>query len=107
MAALSPVAAVRPHPWRRRILLTVLALVVLWLAVGFLRAPSVASDYLARMENPKGVGEVTTSAWRGIPPFWIVSVQGTITEPSGVTYTAAQIVWVEPVTGWVLTFTAA
>ena len=42
--------------------MTVQALVVVWLAVGFLRAPSVAADYLARMENPKGVVGVPTSA---------------------------------------------
>lgn len=96
----------RDYPRLRRALLAVVVLVLLWLAAGFLRAPTIASDYLARMERPKDVSQVTTSAFPGIPPFWIVSVQGTITEASGVSYTSAQIVWVEPVTGWVLAFAA-
>jgi len=49
---------------------------------------------------------VTTSAFPGVPPFWIVSVQGTVTEPSRTTCTAAQVVWVEPITGWVLAVAA-
>jgi hypothetical protein len=105
MAVVSP-ALVRPRHRRRRVLLAVLVLLMLWLAVGFLRAPEVATDYLARIESPKGVSQVTASAFPGIPPFWIVTVQGTVTEPSGATYAATQIVWVELVTGWVLTFAA-
>ncbi len=106
MAVLSPVTAVRPHHRRRRVVMVPLALVALWLAVGFLRAPAVASACFGRLESPKVVGEVTTSAFPGVPPFWIVSVQGTVTEPSGTTYTAAQVFWVEPITGWVLAVAA-
>ena len=50
------------------------------------------------------MSEVTTSLVPGIPPFWVVTVQGTITEASGTRYTSSQILWVEPITGWVLPF---
>lgn len=106
MPVSAPARQARATSQRHAVLLTVPALVVLWLTVGFLRAPMVASDYLARMERPKYVSDVTTSAFPGVPPFWIVSVQGMITEASGATYTAAEIVWVEPVTGWAVTFAA-
>jgi hypothetical protein len=105
MAARSSVAATnRRHRWRGRVLLTVLALVLIWLVAGFSRAPSVASDYLVRTESPKRVSDVTTSLVPGIPPFWVVTVSGTITEATGTHYSSSQILWVEPLTGWVIVF---
>jgi hypothetical protein len=40
------------------------------------------------------------------PCFWGVQVQATVTELGGASYTATEIVWVEPLTGWTFTFGA-
>jgi hypothetical protein len=83
-----------------------LAVVVLWVAVGFLRAPGIAQAYIAQMERPKQVSQVSTMVGPAIPPFWAVEVQARVTEATGTSYTSARILWVEPITGFVLTMGA-
>ncbi len=88
---------------RRSLLLVMAAAVFVWIAAGLLRAPGIARDYLAAMERPKQVSGVSTGLGLAIPPFWSVQVRGTVTESSGASYRSAMILWVEPVTGFVLT----
>jgi hypothetical protein len=92
---------VRPRH-RRRGLLLILGILLIWLAIGSLRAPAVARDYFAASENPKQVSEVRTSAFPVFPPFWIVQIEGTVTEATGVHYISARILGVEPITGFVI-----
>lgn len=102
MAVPSSDPARRTQSWGRRILPAVLALLVLWLAAGFLRASSVAVDYVVRTESPKGVSDLTTTLAPGIPPFWVVTVRSTVRESTGAHYASSEILWVEPLSGWVL-----
>lgn len=84
----------------------ILAIVVSWFALGSLRAPAVARDYLERTERPKQVSQVTTATFPGIPPFWIVRVDATVAESTGTSYLSARTLLVEPVTGFVLSMGA-
>lgn len=95
------VPSVGPRRRRGRILRLILALIVAYLILGFLRAPAVAHDYIVASENPKQVTDLTTSTFPVIPPFWVVSVQATITESTGAHYISARILGVEPITGLV------
>jgi hypothetical protein len=75
---------------------------VLWLVVGILRSPSIGADAFAAFEAPRTISAATTTIFPGIPPFFIVQVQATVTEPGGASYTSAQFLLVEPFTGWTL-----
>ena len=87
-------------PRRRRAALWAVGFVVLWLAIGFLRGPALGADAMAAFENPRLVTAVTTTTFPAIPPFMLVQVQATVTEPGGAFYTSAQLFLVEPFTGW-------
>ncbi len=93
--------AVSPRRGRGRILPVILGLIVVYLIFGFLRAPAVAHDYIVSSESPKQVTDLTTSTFPVIPPFWVVSVQATITESTGAHYISGRILGVEPLTGLV------
>lgn len=77
-----------------------------WVVAGFLRAPALARDYLEHLERPKQLSGVTMTLGPAIPPFWSVHVEATVTEPTGTSYTSARILWVEPISGLVLSLGA-
>jgi hypothetical protein len=79
-----------------------LAMLVVWAVLGLVRAPAVARDYYLSRQGTARVTEIRETVFPAIPPFWGVSIQGTVTEASGVAYTSAMLLWVEPFTGWVL-----
>jgi hypothetical protein len=89
-------------PRRRQVAFVAPVLVVLWLVVGILRSPSIGADAFAAFEAPRTISAATTTIFPGIPPFFIVQVQATVTEPGGASYTSAQFLLVEPFTGWTL-----
>jgi hypothetical protein len=93
-------------PSRRRIIGRLLVLLIAVWLLGFLRAPGAAQDALVRTEAGVTVGNIATTTLPAIPPFWIVSIQATITETTGTHYTAATIYLIEPWTGWTLTLGA-
>jgi hypothetical protein len=87
------------------------AVVVLavWLALGFLRAPAVARDWLARQALLHGqavVNVATEFAAPLVPPLWLVNVHGDVIEAGGTApvYTSYQLLVVEPISGAVLVF---
>jgi hypothetical protein len=87
-------------------LLIALVVLVGWLVIGAVRAPTVARDYFAAAH---GSGATVTNvdiqgAIPLIPPFWGVSVQGDIQEPQmgSQRYISAMLLCIEPITGWVL-----
>jgi len=85
--------------------LAILAIVALWIVLGFVRAPAVARDYWT---SRQGAGaqflNVEVNLQPAIPPFWGVEIHGHVVEagqqPPG--YISAMILWVEPLTGWVI-----
>ena len=88
-------------------LVRVLALVAAWAAIGFARAPAVATAWLTRSEAAAGesASNVSTEfAAPVMPPLWLVNVSGDITEPGDATpvYRSYRLVLVEPITGIVL-----
>ena len=76
-----------------------------WLALGLLRTETVAREYYA---GANGFGatlvNVEASLQPAIPPFWSVEIHGEVIEvgktPPG--YISAMILWVAPLTGWVI-----
>jgi hypothetical protein len=89
---------------RRRIVLVVAALAILWLVLGFVRAPAIARDFLAR-ESPGAVIDLkTVSVFPAIPPFFVVQLEGTVTLPDDARegYAFGRILAVEPFTGFVI-----
>ena len=92
---------------RRRLLyLAVALLLAIWLAAGLFRAETVARDYFAA-EHGEGatVADVhVEGSGPAIPPFWSVTISGDVIEADKTTpaYRSAMILWVEPITGWVL-----
>ena len=102
MAVISAPVANRRRFRRRRGLLA--GLVLVWLALGALRAPSVASDHFLAIEGPRHVSGLETTAIPAVPPFWVVQVRATVTEPSGASYGAVVITVIEPLTGFTLDF---
>jgi hypothetical protein len=104
VARRSTLAAV---PRRRHVAFVALVLVALWLAVGFLRSPSIGVDGLSAFETPRTISAATTTTFPAIPPFFIVQVQATVTEPGGAAYTSSQFLLVEPFTGWTINLSGA
>ena len=104
-------AAIPRTPSRRRrgrltrglkVLGVVLAI---WLVMGFVRAEAVARDYFTRVHEGQTLTRVETQLLPAIPPFWTVSISGNVVEPGGLKgagYVSAMILWVEPITGWVV-----
>lgn len=90
----------RPRkPGVHRALGAVLAALAVWMLVGVLVAPEAGEAYFARMDGSDLITNATTSTVPAIPPFWIVQMKGTVTEPSGLRYTSVQVVLIEPLTG--------
>ena len=91
---------------RRRTLAIVVAALVVWLAIGAIRAPSVARDYFAHAHGTEAT--VSNVELRGaiplVPPFWGVSVDGDVREPqmTGPGYKSAMLLCIEPITGIVI-----
>lgn len=92
----------------RRKLTRVLAIIgvvlAIWLVLGLLRAESGARDYFARIHDGQTVRNVETHLGPAIPPFWSVSIDGDVIQ-SGQTspaYRSHMILWVEPITGWLI-----
>lgn len=93
--------------WRaHRVLLVSLGIVVLWLGLGAIRAPAVARDYFTRVA---GEGATVTSLNYGAvvpfpPPFWYVAIDGLVQQAgtTGPGYHGAELLLVEPISGWVL-----
>jgi hypothetical protein len=95
----------RRRAGRGRVVLAILAVLALWIALGFVRAPAVARDYWA---SRQGAGaqllNVEVKLQLAMPPFWGVEIHGNVVEagqdPPG--YTSAMVLWIEPLTGWVI-----
>lgn len=86
---------------RRRAWSVLLVLLAAWLLVGALRAPGVASGYLAGLNA--GTRDVRVeAAFPVVPPFWVVSVSGQVPVSSGQSYHSAMILLIEPITGTVV-----
>jgi hypothetical protein len=96
-----------PVPRRPQVALVALAFVALWLVVGFVRGPAIGVDGLAAFEAPRTISAATTTTFPALPPFFIVQVQATVTEPGGAAYTSAQFLLVEPFTGWTVNLSGA
>lgn len=111
-------APIRQHPMGRalvprarrpggRLVGAIIALAVAgWVVAGLLRAPALARDYLERLERPKQLSGVTMTLGPAIPPFWSVHIVAKVTEATGTSYSTAQILWVEPISGLVLSLGA-
>jgi len=94
-------------PGRRsgRIVLTLLLIVALWIVLGFTRASSVARDYYAGAQSIGArVVNVEANLQPAVPPFWGVEIHGEVIEAGKTApgYISAMILWVEPLTGWVI-----
>ena len=87
---------------RRRLLNWIVAIVLAYVVIGFVRGPMVAQDYLARLDAGGEVSNVSTTTVPMIPPLWMVSITGRITQPNGTYYDAHLVLWIEPVTGYVM-----
>jgi len=77
-----------------------------WLALGLLRAGGEARSYFA---NAHGIGATVVnvtvdSVAPAVPPFWVVSIGGDIIESgaSRPAYRSVMLLWIEPLTGWVI-----
>lgn len=92
---------------RRRVGLAALLLVVLWLVVGFVRAPIVARGYIAAGESPRAEIQIESLSLPVIPPFFVVQADATISEPGGAPYWSRRVLWVEPLTGIVIDLSPA
>ena len=95
---------------RAGLVMAVLAVVLAgWLALGLLRAEWVARDYYA---GAHGVGatvvNVEARLQPALPPFWSVEIHGEVIEAgkNAPGYISAMILWVEPLTGWVIAMRA-
>lgn len=103
----------RPTPSRRsrgadvRVALAIVGLLlVAWVALGVFRSESVARSYFATAHGGGAtVANVTIdSTGPAIPPFWSVSISGDVVQAGQTTpvYRSHLILWVEPLSGWVL-----
>jgi hypothetical protein len=77
-----------------------------WLVAGNARAANLARDHFYGALAPGQTAENVTvdGMSAGVPPFWSVDVSGDIHEPGrpGAAYRAHMRLWIEPVSGWVL-----
>lgn len=89
---------------RARTALLILGVVALWIVLGFVRAPAIARDYFDSTHGSAKATGVEVRLQPAIPPFFGVEIHGNVIEPgaSGPGYISAMILWVEPVTGWVV-----
>jgi hypothetical protein len=105
--------AVRPAPTRRsgraylRVGLAIVGLLLAaWVALGVLRAESVARAYFAAAHGGGATLANVTIEGSGpaIPPFWSVRISGDVVETGQTTpvYRSHLILWVEPLSGWAL-----
>jgi hypothetical protein len=91
-----------------RVVVVLVVVLAGWLAIGFVRAESVARDYFAHSAGASStvvdVQVLTLSP--ALPPFWAVNITGGVIEggATGPAYRSAMWLWVEPVTGWVVVF---
>lgn len=85
-----------------RRVVVVLAMIVGWLVVGFVRAPGFAITAEAGFESPQVVSNVRTTTFPAIPPFMLVQVEAAVGDPTGAAYASSQVYLVEPFTGWSL-----
>jgi hypothetical protein len=91
----------RPRPGY--ILIVLSAVVVSWIGLGFVRAPGVARSYFARAHGSAAqLMGVEARLQPAIPPFWGVEIHGDVMEAGGARYPSAMMLWVEPVSGWVV-----
>jgi hypothetical protein len=102
MATVARRSTSAPVRRRRRVAFVAVVLVALWLVVGFVRSPSIGVDGLAMFEAPRTISAAATTTFPAIPPFFIVQVQATVTEPGGAAYTSSQVFLVEPFTRWTI-----
>ena len=92
----------RPRPARRtRGCLIPVIFVALWLGGGLLRAEGVARGLFA---SAHGAGATVTDVQINgeiplIPPFWGVSIRGTVHEAGGGSYPSSMLLCIEPITG--------
>ncbi len=89
---------------RRRIVLAVAPVAILWLGLGFVRAPAIAREFLARESPGAAIDVQTVSVFPALPPFFVVQLEGTNTEPGAVSpgYAFGRILAIEPLTGFVI-----
>jgi hypothetical protein len=74
-----------------------------WLLFGASRSESVARDYFAGIHAGQALSGEEASVGLAIPPFWSVTIQGEVHEAGAAFgYVSTMILWVEPLTGWVL-----
>jgi hypothetical protein len=92
----------RPRSRLRRVLVAALVLVVLWVVLGVVRAPAVARDYYRSKQGGAQVTDIEQVVFPALPPFWGVSIRGTITESTGTSYPSVMLLWVEPFSGVVV-----
>jgi len=100
------VAGLAARTSRAGVVVAVLAVVLAgWLALGLLRAASVARDYYAREQSLGAqVIHIEARLQPAVPPFWGVEIHGEVIEAGKTApgYISAMILWVEPLTGWVI-----
>lgn len=103
MAICTSVAStsIRRHR-RARIAAVIVAIVALWVILGVARAPAVAHDYWASTHPGATEASVEIRSQPAIPPFWGIAIDGVYVESSGARVPSAMILWVEPLTGFVL-----
>ena len=95
-------AAAPRRPW----LLVLAVLLAIWLAAGLFRAETVARGYFATAHG-EGVTVADVhieGSGPAVPPFWSVTINGDVIEAGNTTpsYRSAMVLWVEPITGWVI-----
>jgi hypothetical protein len=99
-------AAVQPRQQvSHRRLRLVFVFVLLWVAIGLIRAPAIARDYFTRAAGAgANVVKINNGLGPPIPPFWFVSIDGEVTEAGGTGpgYHGAMLLLVEPISGWVI-----
>jgi hypothetical protein len=84
------------------------ALLVLWLAGGIVRAPGLVAAAFSSLESPNPTTDVTATPIPVVPPFFIVSTTGRVWlgPDLGSTHTpasvSAQLSLVAPFTGWTI-----
>lgn len=86
----------------RRALLALLVILAIWVVLGFVRAPAVARDYYLSKQGGARVVDLEERVFPAVPPFWGVSIQGNVLTSNGFPVPSVMLLWVEPLTGWVL-----